>query len=648
MATGTGTPQQRDAVTARVSLPFAEGAPGWLMWMPGGTHEITASRRGQPITLTMAVGPEDAAAMQRSLRDHLAGGRQRPFFDFDHSGGAASAWPVEFAWREAPEPGIWARVEWSDAGRAAVAGKTYRAFSPKWYPTASHPAHIESAPLNMGGLVNDPAFREISPIWASSARQSDNSVDPKPMNDTEKAALQARIVELETQKSELEADAAGAEKDAALEAAAAEKAALAAENAKLKEAAEARARRDADACIASAVSRGAIAPKDEAGQDKWRKLILADPANAELLAKQPGKPALTAGRITRSAVELIKADTNDILRGYIAAATPRDKGMIYHRELSPLIAKGENVLARYPVEATNALGTVANAIVSQRVLELVVSKRPMLNGVVMDFSDEVKSKGDTVTTRTIGLPTAQNFGTAATDTADTDVVVTLDLFKQVLYSFTAAEIVGTSRNLVAERSEALAIALGNSMVDALAALINETNFGTVNQTILATASVDFSTLVAINQAMNTAGVPQMGRFGWVNSAVAAALSNDQLVTEYIDKTPITEAYAHWRNIKGFANIWEFPALPANSVNLTGFFASRSALVVATRIPRNPTEMVGANYPGTMQVVTDPVTGYSVLRNEWIDPSTWAVNSRLVTLYGVDLGNAAVGHTLVSA
>jgi hypothetical protein len=641
----------RSPCEGRVSLPFADGAPEWIMWMPGGLHSITCRKNGKPLTLSMRVDGQGAARMQQSLRDHLAGGRQRPYFDFDHDGKAASAWPTEFAWRDQPEQGIYARVEWSDAGLAAVTGKRYRAFSPKWYETDGDPAEVESAPLNMGGLVNDPAFREISPLWASrptSEAQTKTNTPSPDMTDTEKAALQARIAELELKNSELVAADAAGEKDAALEAAAADKASLEAQLKQANEAAADRASRDADACIASAISRGAIAPKDDAGQARWKKLILADPQNAELLAKQAGKPAITAGRIARPAVEVIREDTNDVLRGYLAASSPRDKGLIYARDLSPRIAKGENVLSRYPVEASNTLGTLINAMVSQRTLELVTSKRPMLKGVVTDFSDEVRSKGDTVKTRTVGLPTMQDFGGTVSETADADVTVTLDLMKEVKFTYAATEIAGTARDLVTEHAQALAVGLGNGIVDAMAALLTESNFSTTNkQTIKAAASCDFTTVTAINKAMNTLGVPDTYRFGWVNSDVAEAFVNDELIMANFDRSPIASAYAHWTNVKGFADIWEYPALPANSVNLIGFFAHRSALIVAARIPANPTTVGGGTYIGRITTVTDPISGLSVVADEYTD-SAWNVSSRLVALFGVDVGNATCGHTLVSA
>lgn len=660
MSHGLPAAETRVALQARVSLPFTGSAPEWIQWMPAGTHTISATRRGKPVTVTIAVNPAGAARIQAALREHLSASKQRPYFDFDHKGEAASAWPLEFAWREAPEPGIYARVEWSDAGAAAITGRQYRAFSPKFYDTASDPAEVDGAPLNMGGLVNDPAFKEIAPIWARHAAASaetpttpdTTSMDLK--TETELAAANARIAELTARTLELQAAAEDAEAKDALAAKDVELAETRTKLAALEAEGQERRRRDAQLVVASAVARGAIAAKDEATQKHWLDLCVADPKNCDLLAKQAGRPAVSAGRITTPRVEITAPDTNDVLKAYLACSGPsatRDRGALYQRELSPRFAKGENVFARLDraaLAASNTLGTLVNAMVSQRTLELVYSYRPMLKNVVTDFSDEVKAKGDTVKTRTVGLPTMQDFGGTVSETADADVTVTLDLMKEVKFTYAAAEIAGTSRDLVAEHAEALAVALGNGIVDAMAALITESNFSTTNkQTIKAAASVDFTTLTGIAKAMNTLGVPAMGRFCWVNADVAEALANDELMIGNFDKSPLVSAYSHWTNVKGFKDIWEFPALPANSCNLIGFFAHRNALIVSARIPNNPTTVGGGTYNGRIMQVTDPISGLSVLVDEYSDNS-WNVTSRLVSLFGVDIGNATCGHTLVSA
>jgi hypothetical protein len=637
-----------EPVLARVPFSLAADgtAPDWIMWMPGGDHVITGTRGGRPVTLRMRVGPEDAARAQAALAEKTQGG-QRPYFDFDHDGKAASAWPQEFAWRNTPAPGVYARVDWSAAGRAAVTGKNYRAFSPKWFPTESDPAGVAGLPLNMGGLVNDPAFDAIAPLWG---KRPDSGPSPQPKNqtamtpNTELAALQARITELESAKADLEAKVANDETQAALEAAKQEQEQLRAELNRLKEDLEARKRRDADACVASAVSRGAIAPKDEATAKKWRDLILADPANAELLAKLPGKTAVTAGRITPAAVQMVKTDTADALRGYVAAASSRERGEVYQKEFKPLLDKGERIpFERAPIEAANALGTLAGNIIAQRTLDLIVSRRPMLLNITADFSDQQAVKGQTVYTRTVGIPAVADFGSAAADTATTDYTVTLDQHKQAYYAFGAAEYLATNRNLVEEVAPALAASIGNALVDAVAALITTAFTSAITGPA---ASKDFSALTSAAKTLNTNGAPDFSRSLWVNADFAEALSNDELIMEYLD-TNNRIAYGHWQNIKGFDHVWEYPALPTSN-NLIGFAFQRSALLLAARVADNPERLAGAGYPGTLQVVTDPISGLSVLTDRWIEQGTRKVNTRIDVLYGCARGVVGCGVRFISA
>ena len=640
----------RSPIDAGVTHALADAAlPEWIMWMPAGDHQILASKRGKPIRLRMQVDAGTAATMQRTLREYLAEGRQRPFLDFDHERKAASGWPLEFAWRESPEPGVWCRVDWSEAGKAAITGRSYRSFSPSFYEASKNPSRVEGAPLCMGSLLNNPAFEDITPIWSGrgdqAAHQTDTHTHTMPITESELAALRARNTELEGKVTELQAAAADEEREAAIEAAKHENDTLKAELSKLKEAVEARSKRDADAVVASAVARGIIAPKDEAVQTKWRDLILKDPANADLLHKQPSRSPVDSGRITRPKVEVVQPDINDCLRGYQSAKSPVDAGHIYRREFKAILDKGERIpFERFPVDAANVLGTVAGNLIAQRTLDLMVSRRPVLQNVLTDFSDQQARKGQTVYTRAVGIPTINDFGTGATDTADTDYSVTLSAHKESHYAFTAAEYLSTNRNLVEEHAEALAMGLGNHLVDAVAALITD---AFTSETTGAASGKDFSALTTAAKALNVAGAPDANRAMWINGDFAEALSNDELIMEYLGGDN-RSAYGHWVNIKGFAHVWEFPALPANAVNLIGFAFHRNALVLATRVADNPERLAGAGYAGVLQVITDPVTGLSVLSDRWITQATRAVNTRLDVLYGCARGAVTAGHKFVSA
>ena len=166
-------------------------------------------------------------------------------------------------------------------------------------------------------------------------------------------------------------------------------------------------------------------------------------------------------------------------------------------------------------------------------------------------------------------------------------------------------------------------------------------------TTLASASVSYNTIVAFTAALNKAGVPDDGRFGWVNSDVAASMRQDEVVMENFDRDN-TSPYAHWKNIEGFQKIDEYPDLPANGINLTAFFGHKNSLLIASRVILDPQSIIGAGYPGRLQTVTDPVTGLSVVSNQWVVQDSLDVNDRLIALFGCARGNLTCGQRLVSA
>lgn len=157
--------------TARQIVPAAGGkAPEWIMWMPGGRHEVSCGEvqtdgTVEPVTETVQVSAADATRLNAQLR-RLLQANAVPFLDYDHAGGEASGWPQEFRWFEADHDvpaGIYVRVEWSERGGRLVAGRGYRYFSPEWVMDDKGRVHLpQSGPL--GGLVNNPAFRAIRRI----------------------------------------------------------------------------------------------------------------------------------------------------------------------------------------------------------------------------------------------------------------------------------------------------------------------------------------------------------------------------------------------------------------------------------------------------------------------------------------------------
>jgi hypothetical protein len=166
---------------------------GLLMYMPAGTHEICCGLGDMASAkVSLNISPETAVILDASLfalnRDQYP---QRACFDFEHEGKEAMAWPTGFLWLENPKPGVYSRVEFSGLGSAYVNGKVVRAFSGSFFTDAKLPKRAQAIkgktyePKNgergssenparitgldfpyAGTLTNNPAFRQIAPLWA--------------------------------------------------------------------------------------------------------------------------------------------------------------------------------------------------------------------------------------------------------------------------------------------------------------------------------------------------------------------------------------------------------------------------------------------------------------------------------------------------
>lgn len=300
----------------------------------------------------------------------------------------------------------------------------------------------------------------------------------------------------------------------------------------------------------------------------------------------------------------------------------------------------------------NAFGTLATATIIQEALALVFTKRPILRNIAMGFTDD---KGNpiaqflqNVITRTFAVATVNDFGTGATFRADVDVPVTLDQFKELHHAFSIQEISSTSRDLVRESAEPLAVGLANSMVDAIAAKWTVANFPG-NKTVKG-AGWDYAHLLTVRAALMNRGVPQgMERFYACNEAVYTSLLQDPIIIAAFNNPAngLAIQKGELPTVAG-TRIDEYPAIPANATNLIGFSGTPDSVVYAARVPRNPEEMLpGAKFPGNLGIVTEPRTGLSVMVNEWIDPATLKTNVRLIWMYGVAVGNPVNGQLITS-
>lgn len=670
-------------------------APRWIQWMPGGVHEIAASQGGKPVRVRVQVDRQTAVAAQQALGRLTAAGRQRPFFDFDHANGRAAGWPTAFEWRDVPEPGVYAEVEWSASGTEAIRGRDYRAFSPAFFVDSNNPARVTGIPMNAGALVNDPAFRQIAPIWSKAAPNQPN----RSMNHRKKliaclaaiAALQNQRKILAAQPDQAAAGAAIAAKDseiqekfveagqlqaeidaeaghapdsgainpvrveiadatAALEAKDTEIAELRSKVLKAENDLKARREQDADSAVKAAVARGAVPAANADLQKAWRDDLVANPEAVRRLEAIPSNPALQA-RLTSpqaAGVVITREDSQVVLKAYHDERDPVARGRIYARDIRSRIERGEDL----PIlAATNTLGTLAADLVSQRALDLLILQFPMLSSISTDFSAEPIKYGKQISTRIVSIPTVGTYhttnGYVSQDTTTTDVDVTIDSHKFVQHEFGANELSGTTRNLWTEMAPAMAYALGKDLVDALYALITAANYTNAATTITA-ANFDRAGVIKVAKALTGRGVPNVNRALLLNSDYYAALMEDPAIVSlaaYQQAAVITQGQLP--PVHNF-RVYEAVNMPTTG-NLTGFGVYPSAWAMAVRLPAEYANSVpGASGGGVVNVITEPNTGLSVHQVMFIDHKLGKAYGRVAWMFGVAKADINAGQRLISA
>lgn len=287
------------------AIPFGpdQTPPAEIQFMPPGEHEISA-RQGdktvQPkVKVTEAAAKAIAAALQE-FRSKAAEGREdRPYLDFNHEDAAAAAHVTEIYWagEDPATGGIRAKVEWTEPGKQAIAGRAYRRFSPSFFLNAN--GEVSGAPLNMGGLVNRAAFKQIAPIWSRQAEPATNSgqvnqqgttMDPK---DKELADLKTALEESQRALIDIKAQLAEAKADQTVKAKDAEIIDLKSQVTALQTQIKAHATERAKGKVQAAIQAGKLAPQATAVHAKWQSLIEQDESNAALLDSMPVNAALS-------------------------------------------------------------------------------------------------------------------------------------------------------------------------------------------------------------------------------------------------------------------------------------------------------------------------------------------------------------------
>ncbi len=683
-------------IECRAAVEISPTATNEILFLPIGLHAITPVAGGIGRPIKVKVGPESAQAIEAQRSKLMADGK-RPYFDFNHSDDRASFWPNQFVWR--PGEGVIARGEWSDGGKRSVEGRDYRAFSPVFHvdnkrAEAAVVVCKENADPNMGGLVNNPAFKDL-PLWAKNAESLGNA-GASGDNEGEKRENQMSNEEIDALRSkqqelEKEVEALKASNDPKLSQSEVELrniqqeieiAALKAKSDSLEKVVGETNKRNAESAVKAAIQRGAVLPKDTKTQNEWIIRGTADPSfvtsvinaavgrgdvlerritgrTVTITEEAPGAIFAALAKVNSNAKKSRKPDDKlACAREFASIYAAEFRGTNAERMLAFPIANLEDSIIAAGDVTDGDLGTLAGTLVVQRTLELLKFSFPSLAMFTTDFTSEQATFGQTIMTRTVDIPDVQTYSTSAgwtSSTANTsDVPVTIDHHEGVPITFNEQVMASTIRRLFDEQAPAQAYALAKSMVDALYANITDANFD--NNIISTLGAFSRAKVIDAGIALDLAGVPSgLGMrtmllwptfFGALEKDTAliqlAAFQKPEIITN-----PTGAGVSLVIPVESF-QVVKAPNLPTNDSNLVGFAGSKSALCIASRLPNDYTKFApGVSY-GNVQTVTDPDLGLSVMLVQYVDHTLATGNQRISLMYGTAAGQTDAGLLIKAA
>lgn len=230
-----------------------------------------------------------------------------------------------------------------------------------------------------------------------------------------------------------------------------------------------------------------------------------------------------------------------------------------------------------------ALNGVFLAQIAQASLPFLTNAFAPLRGITTDFSTDVASAGQSVTTRFATVPsvvdvTSVGYAPVAGDT--TARTITLDQHQGVTLGFTDIEVLQSSINFERLFLAPMVQALGAKVFGDLWNLVTAANF---TQTALSSTAANFDRQDVIDlatQLTSSAKAPKFGRAVLLNPAFYGAVLKTFISAEIPGITDF-KANNTIPRVSGF-DIYESDLCDANGENLAGFAMHSSALIMAAR------------------------------------------------------------------
>ncbi|EIP96870.1 P22 coat protein [Opitutaceae bacterium TAV1] len=297
---------------------------------------------------------------------------------------------------------------------------------------------------------------------------------------------------------------------------------------------------------------------------------------------------------------------------------------------------------------------------------------PAVNRMGTDFRPDRLKLNQTYIAHVPGIPLVADYdagnggyrnGSQSARGLLTDLPILVNRHKHVPLKWTHLESIKDNKQRYAEVIGNAGYALAKAVIDDLLSEVKFANFS--EESVIAVADSDLEAFTGVTGKMNKRGALTNGRTAIINTDVANVFGADTRVSskDYHGQQVGGTSLRRWTNVAGFAEIFEYPDMPVNGENLTGFAFDSRAFALLAGIPDDfdPVVIAQLGIPQVMgrDVVTDPDTGITMAAVSWQEPGTGDVFWSPTIVWGKSLGrqgaaNAAgalvdyAGHRIISA
>jgi hypothetical protein len=284
---------------------------------------------------------------------------------------------------------------------------------------------------------------------------------------------------------------------------------------------------------------------------------------------------------------------------------------------------------------SNTLGGINLAAIAEETLATLENRMFLFDAFTTDFSNEIATRGESISTRVATAMTAVNVanGYTAQDVTSTAKTVTLNCEYGFPMAFLDSEVskagdVNWLKNVFIR--PAVNSVLRQMVSNALALV---TNAAFSSYTTIAAANFSYANVVGLDVSLETANALQP-RSLIITPTYAATLRKDSTIAAAIQGgNPEMIAAGRLGQIAGF-NVIQYNTIPNNSENLAGIALAPQALLIAARQPAVP-----QFFSGEVVNAQDPSTGLPLQFRQWYSENTKRHYISVEAFYGVAVGVA---------